>query len=136
MKRMIPVAALVFLCAGVAQAGTRADLSGDYVVDFATTMDMPFMNVGNLGNLDGPYDGGKGAVDYAYDIGKFEVTTGQYTEFLNAVAASDTYALYNDRMADPVHDDAHPDDLPFGGCNIQRAGSDGSYTYSIAADWA
>ena len=134
MKHATAVIAVVFLCATSALAGTRADLSGDFVVDF-TTMDMPFLNVGNLGNLDGPYDGGKGAVDYAYNIGKFEVTTGQYTEFLNAVAATDTYALYNDRMADPVHDDAHPDDLPFGGCNIQRAGSVGSYTYSIAAGW-
>ncbi len=34
-----------------------------------------------------------GAVDYAYRIGKYEVTAGQYTEFLNAVAATDNYGL-------------------------------------------
>jgi len=136
MKYALSTWVALALCAVAAQAGIRADLSGDFVVDFTTTMDMPFMAVGNLGNTDGPYDGGKGAVDYAYDIGKFEVTTGQYTEFLNAVGADDTYALFNERMADPVHDDDHPDDLPFGGCNIQRAGGAGSYTYSIAADWA
>ena len=134
MKAAGIVTIVLSVFAGLAGAGTRADLTGDFVADF-TTMDMPFMSVGNLGNGDGPYDGGKGAVDYAYDMGKFEVTTGQYTEFLNAVAATDTYGLYNDRMADPVHDDNHPDDLPFGGCNIQRAGSAGSYTYSIAAGW-
>ncbi len=135
MKRLLTVIAVLTVCAGAASAGTRADLSGDFVADFSTAMDMPFLNVGNLGNLDNTYDGGKGAVAYAYDVGKFEVTTGQYTEFLNAVGATDTYALFNDRMADPVHDDAHPDDLPFGGCNIQRAGTAGSYTYSIAAGW-
>ncbi|HDZ19874.1 MAG TPA: PEP-CTERM sorting domain-containing protein [Phycisphaerae bacterium] len=132
-KRTISVAMAVGLCAVLAHAGTRADLSGDTIVDFATTMDMPFMAVGNLGNTDGPYDGGFGAVDYAYDMGKFEVTTGQYTEFLNAVAADDTYGLFNERMADPTFIDG--DALPFGGSNIQRAGSAGSYTYSIAAGW-
>ena len=118
------------------QAGTRADLSGDLVVDFTTTMDMPFMDIGNLGNGNGPYGSGYGAVDYDFRMGKFEVTAGQYTEFLNAVGATDTYSLYNDRMSDPVHDDNHPLDLPFGGANIQRSGSPGSYTYSVAADWA
>jgi len=129
------VAALLLSGGTAAQAGIRADLSGDVVVDFTTAMDMPFMDVGNLGNLDGPYDGGKGAVDYDFRIGKFEVTAGQYTEFLNAVATDDTYSLYNPRMADPVHDDSHPDDLPFGGANIQRTGSAGSYSYSVASDW-
>ena len=32
-----------------------------------------------------------GAVDYEYQISTYEVTAGQYTEFLNAVAATDTY---------------------------------------------
>jgi len=68
-----------------------------------------------------------GAVDYVYNIGKYEVTAGQYTEFLNAVAATYTYGLYNTWMADP----GTPK-----GCNIQRSGYSGSYTYSVAADWA
>ena len=133
MKRMAIAMTMLLAYAAFAQAGIKADLSGDAVVDFQTTMDMPFMDIGNLGNLDGPYDGGKGAVDYAYRMAKFEVTTGQYTEFLNAVAADDTYALFNERMADPAHDEGGA--LPFGGCNILRAGAPGSYTYSIAADW-
>ena len=66
-----------------------------------------------------------GAVDYEYRIGKYEVTAGQYTEFLNAVAATDTYRLYNGNIWD--RDD---------GCKIQRTGSPGSYTYSVAADRA
>jgi len=39
------------------------------------------------------------AVGYAYRIGKYEVTVGQYTAFLNAVAATDTFGLYNPNMA-------------------------------------
>ena len=53
--------------------------------------------VGNTGNTaDTRYDStGFGAVNYAYNIGKYEVTAGQYTAFLNAVGGVDTYALYN-----------------------------------------
>ena len=89
-------------------------------------------NPGNSGELSGEGAGGYGldricgAVDYVYNIGKYEVTAGQYTEFLNAVAATDTYELYNTYMAVPSG----------GGCNIQRSGSYGSYKYSVAGDWA
>ena len=126
-KKTLVVVALL-ACAGVARAGTRADLSGDAVVDFQTTMDMPFMDVGNPGNageLSGSGAGGYGpdaivgAVDYAFRMGKFEVTAGQYTEFLNAVAATDTYGLYNTSMWSDSW-----------GCKIQRGGSAGSYNYS------
>ncbi|MGA2795947.1 MAG: SUMF1/EgtB/PvdO family nonheme iron enzyme [Thermoguttaceae bacterium] len=41
-----------------------------------------------------------GSVGYAYKIGKCEISAGQYTEFLNAVAGnSDPYGLYNSYMA-------------------------------------
>ena len=36
-----------------------------------------------------------GSVAERYRISTFEVTTAQYTEFLNAVAATDANALYN-----------------------------------------
>jgi hypothetical protein len=43
-----------------------------------------------------------GAVLYTYRIGKYEITAGQYAEFLNAVATTDTYGLYNASMnSDP-----------------------------------
>ena len=123
---------LVVLCvSSAASAGVRADLSGDAVVNFQTTMDMPLMTVGNPGNageLSGGGAGGAGpdricgAAAYAYRIGKFEVTAGQYTEFLNAVALTDTYGLYDTSMWGNF------------GCKIERTGSPGSYTYSVAAD--
>ena len=68
---------------------------------------------------------GYGAVGYEYNIGKYEVTAGQYTEFLNAVASTDTHGLYNTSM--------WSNSL---GCKIQQNGSSGSYTYSVAADYA
>jgi len=51
------------------------------------------------------------------------VTAGQYTEFLNAVADTDTYGLYNTSMDTAVSSY---------GCNIKRTGSSGSYAYSVA----
>ena len=70
---------------------------------------------------------GYGAVGYSYRMGKYDVTAAQYTEFLNAKARTDTYGLYNTAMADPTNSL---------GCNIQRSGTSGSYTYSVASDWA
>jgi len=52
--------------------------------------------------------------------GKYEVTIGQYTSFLNAVAATDPYSLYHTNMAT---------DLNIAG--ITQAGSSGSYLYSV-----
>jgi formylglycine-generating enzyme required for sulfatase activity len=84
---------------------------------------VPVGNPGNPGEQQ--MQGTFGAVDYEYSIGKYEVTAGQYAEFLNAVAATDTYALYNAEMW------THAE-----GCKIQRTGTPGSYTYSVAPDWA
>jgi formylglycine-generating enzyme required for sulfatase activity len=84
------------------------------------------LTIGNPGNPGDPQiDGTFGGVGYVYQVGKYEVTAGQYTRFLNAVAATDTYALYNPSMSANAH-----------GCNIQRTGSPGSFTYSVAPDWA
>ena len=97
----------------------------------AITIDM--VTVANPGNAPDSVvmnDGtsGYGEVDYTYKIGKFEITAGQYTAFLNAVARqADPYLL--GRVTGP------------GGtlqmnCNITRSGTPGNYTYSVPADWA
>ena len=101
----------------------------------AVTIDtVPVGNVGNAGELSGESVPGGicpdricGAVNYAYNIGKFEVTAAQYKDFLNAVAKTDTYGLYNANM-NPV--------VSSWGCNIRRSGSAGNLSYSVAADWA
>jgi len=92
---------------------------------------VPVGNMGNKGELSGKGAGGMGgdricgAVDYPFNIGKYEVTAGQYCEFLNAVAKTDTYGLYNTNMWSNTY-----------GCKIQRSGSPGSYAYNAALDWA
>jgi formylglycine-generating enzyme required for sulfatase activity len=117
-KWVLLVGAAILLLAGAAQAIT-----------------MEMVTVGNPGNT-GELSGGissygptatVGAVGYTYNIGKYEVTAGQYTAFLNAVGATDTYGLYNAKMGN---------NSPDWGCNIMRGGSSGSYTYTVASDWA
>ena len=85
----------------------------------AATFD--WATVGTPGNADDTHGDGYGGVDYTYRISKHEVTNAQYTEFLNAVAATDTYGLYNTAMGSDS----------WGG--ITRSGDSGSYTYSVKA---
>ncbi len=49
MKKAIIAVTLLSTCLAV-QAGIRADLSGDAVVDLQTTMDIPVMSVGQTRN--------------------------------------------------------------------------------------
>lgn len=72
--------------------------------------------VGRPGNA--PDSTGYGAVKYEYRIGRYEVSNAEYCEFLNGVASTDTHELYDSRMAGG-----------YGG--IARAGSPGSYSYSV-----
>jgi len=53
--------------------------------------------VGDPGNASD--DTGYGSVDYVYNIGKYEVTVGEYIQFLNAVATlGDAHGLYHSQM--------------------------------------
>ena len=74
--------------------------------------------VGNAGNANDTT--GYGGVDYDYGIGKYEVTLNQYTEFLNAVGATDTYGLYNTSMGTDLNSRG-----------ISRSGVPGGYTYAV-----
>jgi len=65
-------------------------------------------------------DTGYGAVADAFRIGKYEVTIQQYTDFLNAVAATDPYSLYNTNMASNLNI-----------AGIARHGTNGGYSYSV-----
>jgi formylglycine-generating enzyme required for sulfatase activity len=117
----------------VAVAGLAAVLlaAGGMAFGQISIETVPVGNPGNAGELSGEGAGGYGpdricgAVDYEFNIGKYEVTAGQYTEFLKAVAATDTYGLYNTNMWSGTY-----------GCKIERSGSSGSYAYSVAGDWA
>jgi formylglycine-generating enzyme len=125
------VAVGLFSAAGIVQADVFNMTGGLTSLEFVT--------VGNPGNPGQAASGGNlpesppprinGAVDYVYNIGKYEVTAGQYTEFLNAVAKTDTNGLYNPYMDLIMY-------LTDKGCNIIRTGSSGNYSYTVAADWA
>ncbi|MEI6036184.1 MAG: SUMF1/EgtB/PvdO family nonheme iron enzyme [Verrucomicrobiae bacterium] len=110
-KYFMPVlAAVAFLSAGINQA--RAQVS------------IALVDIGNAGNApDKPAWGAYGAVSYDYSIGKYDVTVGQYTAFLNVVAASDPYGLYKESMG--------TDEKVTG---ITRTGTSGSYVYAARGD--
>ena len=96
---------------------TAAMVSYAIVAQAAVTIEV--VPVGNPGNA--ADNTGYGGVDYAYNIGKYEVTAGQYAAFLNAVAQTDPYGLYNPDM-----------DTFEQGCQITRHGDSGSYTYDFS----
>ena len=108
MKRAIILSLMLLVCVSAAQA-----------------CEIERVTVDNPGNANDTHGDGYGGVDYVYTIGTYEVTAGQYTEFLNAVATTDTYGLYNPSMWTYSY-----------GCRIERVGSPGSYSYSVARDWA
>ena len=120
-KRGVLILVVALTCVSIVHAGV--------VIETVTVG-----NPGNAGELSGDGAGGWGpdricgAVGYTYKIDKFEVTAGQYAEFLNAVAATDTYGLYTLSMGN--------------GCAITQTGEAGSYTYDFSgrpsgteADW-
>jgi|WetSurMetagenome_2_1015567.scaffolds.fasta_scaffold148863_1 formylglycine-generating enzyme len=123
-RRWMPIVAVAAMV-GVCGSGTHAN------VNMAT---VPVGNPGNAGEWSGESYGGLGpdricgSVGYTYNIGKYEVTAGQYTEFLNKVAGVDAYGLYYAGMWSDV-----------GGCKIQRTGGGtvgNPYTYSVATGFA
>jgi len=88
----------------------------------AQSIYLPMVSVGYANNT---ADGnGRGSVSYNYSIGTYEVTNSQYATFLNAVATTDTFALYSTNMGSNAQ----------GG--ITRSGSSGSYTYAARTGYA
>jgi formylglycine-generating enzyme required for sulfatase activity len=85
-------------------------------VSASAQITIPTVTVGNVSNA--ADTSGYGAVAYSYNIGTYEVTNTQYVSFLNAVAATDTFGLYDNYMGSEV----------LGG--IDRTGSSGSYSYA------
>ncbi len=90
----------------------------------ASAVTIQWSAVGDPGNAADPATGSLyGAVAYNYSIDKYEVTDSQYAAFLNAVAATDTYGLYNANMGSQV----------YGG--ITQSGSPGLYSYSVKSGY-
>lgn len=88
----------------------------------ASAVNFDWVTIGDPGNAADTT--GYGAVAYAYEISRTEVTNTQYAEFLNAVAATDSYGAYNTEMGSDA----------MGG--IDRSGAPGSYSYSVKPGFA
>ena len=106
----------------VFMVGVASLLASLAVPAHAVTID--WVTVGDPGNtadttgLPNP----AGAVATSFQIMKYEFTNEQYKNFLNSVAATDTYSLYNANMGSNDR----------GG--ITRSGTSGSYTYAVRSN--
>jgi formylglycine-generating enzyme required for sulfatase activity len=104
-------------------------LFGTLLAQSAQAITIDTVPIGNPGNppdiavmsTDGT--SGYGSVGYNYGIGKYDVTVGQYTAFLNAVAATDTYGLYNPSMATDLNSAGISQSCVAGSCNYSVIGS-------------
>lgn len=100
-------------------------LLGTALVAIITTLATPthaapiidWVMVGDPGNV--ADENGYGSVPVSFMIMKYEFTNNQYAEFLNSVAKTDTYSLYNPNMANDAR----------GG--ITRSGTSGAFTYAV-----
>jgi hypothetical protein len=89
---------------------------------------LEFVEVSSSGNQ--PDSNGYGAVPYDYRISKFEITTAQWVAFLNSKARSERDGgLWNNDMDKSRSGDGVR-------CEIRRSGDEGSYSYSVADEFA
>ena len=86
------------------------------ITSASASITMDWVSVGNPGNAADTT--GYGAVAYAYQIGKYEVTNSQYGAFLNAKGASNSGAIYNSSMTST---------------GIKQTGSSGNFSYSVTS---
>ncbi|HEY4235229.1 MAG TPA: SUMF1/EgtB/PvdO family nonheme iron enzyme [Lacipirellulaceae bacterium] len=128
--------AILLLCGPLIAQTARADVF--HMAPGLTSLQ--FVTVGNPGNApDTRYNNiAVGSVDHVYQMGKYEITAGQYTEFLNAVAKDDPTGLYNPYLSDPSGLFTNGGFVSGGafGADIQRSGTSPNFSYSVAPDWA
>ncbi len=116
-RRLAVIAAFALLPSSLARADVFNMPAGQTSLQFVTVGD-----AGNVADSTILVDGttGYGSVAYSYQMGKFDVTLGQYCQFLNAVAKSDPYTLYKGGLG-----------TDFSTQGIAQAGSSESYIYSV-----
>ena len=123
MRRAFEIACMAAIVTALGSAAMAVDI-----------ITVPVGNAGNAGDTEiMMWDGttGYGAVAYEYRIGKYEVTAGQYRDFLNAVdpTGANTNNLYNANMDSDQY-----------GCQITWNSSSSTYDFSgkpsgTAANW-
>ena len=106
--------------------GTRNPTTGTWT----GAASLQFVTVGDPGNAadTDAHTAGYGSVRYVYQMGKYDVTVGQYCQFLNAVAKTDTYGLVQQawRWLRQL----------CRRCGITQSGSSGSYSYSVTGSYS
>lgn len=101
-------------------ASSQSSNGGMRVASSLTPAQSPFYALVSVGNAGNAADvTGYGKVADAYSIGKYEVTISQYSRFLNAVAKTDAYGLFDPNMTSGKN-----------AAGIARTGTAGSYTYA------
>lgn len=95
--------------------------ASSFAIDCSNKINIDLVTVGDPGNFTSSKR--HGAVPYIFCIGKFNVTAEQYCACLNAVAAIDTYGLYDEKMETDLS-------IP---ARIKRSDALGSYTYSVVS---
>ncbi len=94
------------------------------IIATASISTVPVGNVGNRTDAGNTREAdSKGGVGHPYRIGSFEITNSEYVEFLNAVARTDTYSLYEPGMSSNVR------------AGILRSGSSPNFTYTTKSNW-
>lgn len=103
------------------QADTESSNFGFRLASSGNPLNIPyFVTVGDTENISDTTT--YGSVNYEYLIGQYPVTNCEYAVFLNAVAKTDSYGLYNVNMANNR-------------CGIIRNGNNGSYTYIVNSNY-
>ena len=115
----VPAAAIAVLVMAPSLAGASQKGTSSHRTAVTGSVNMASVVVSHPGNASDPATQ-VGSVDYEFRMGQFDITIGQYTLFLNAVAQSDSHGLYNPKMAT---------DLQVAG--IARTGSPGRYRYRV-----
>jgi formylglycine-generating enzyme required for sulfatase activity len=121
---MIGAVLAMLLTAGTVQATDVFNLG-------AGLTSLSFVTVGNPGNAPDVYVSGSGgyagSVGYTYQMGTYDVTAAQYCQFLNAVAKTDTYGLYNSAMSGGI---------TYQACGINQVGGPGNYSYNTTSAYS
>jgi sulfatase modifying factor 1 len=86
------------------------------ITSASATITMDWVNIGNAGNVADTTT--YGAVAYAYQIGKYEVTNAQYGAFLSAKGSTNSNGIYNSIMSS---------------YGITQSGSSSSFIYSVTS---
>lgn len=94
-------------------------IHGFRVASINNPINIPYFTiVGNINNISDST--GYGSVSYEYQIAQYVITCCEYVYFLNCIAKSDTYNLYNSLMT----------------TRISRTGTDGNYIYFVNGSYA